>query len=84
MSIEVDCTWGDGPAVLLSLNGKNMVLHEELQKSGRWVHGSVTQGSACLTADEALALASQLQLKALQAKELDQQCKDHDEAVGDE
>jgi hypothetical protein len=81
MSVKVDCTWGDGPDILLSLSGKGMILLQDPTKKDKWVHGVVTEGSMDLTVDEALALASQLQLKAIQVREEKQVCKDHDEAM---
>jgi len=79
--IKAECTWGDGPDVTLSLEGKSIVLCEDPQSLDKWTHGVVTNGLVDLTADEALRLASRLTMAAHEAKRLDQVGKDHDEDV---
>jgi hypothetical protein len=74
------CTWGDGPAVLLCLEGDTLVLHEDPEKKG-WVHGTVKQGSIDLTKEEARNLAFELLNAAAESDRLDKICEDHDKMV---
>jgi len=69
--MKATCTWGDGPDVMLSLGGHTMVLHEDPRDKDAWVHGTISDGSADLTADEARELASQLLMAADQADHLE-------------
>ena len=76
------CTWGDGPDVLLTIDGERLILHEDPKHNeppkGDCIHGHVTKGSIDLTADEAQALGYQLINAATQANGLDKLCERHD------
>ena len=79
---KATCTWGDGPDVLLSIEDDNFMLYEDPKHNkppqGDPAHGFVTKGSMCLTADEALELAAELEAAANNAKDLDNLCEEHD------
>lgn len=64
------CAWGEGPDVLLVLEGTPVMLYENPVDLDRAVHGYVRQGSIELTADEAEQLADELLLRVKQAREL--------------
>ena len=70
-NIKVSCTWGDGPDVLLSLEGKCLMLHEHPIDYNKSTHGFISKGSIDLTAKEALDLAQTLINAAKQALDLD-------------
>lgn len=82
---RVECTWGDGPDVLLDLKDDYFMLYEDPKfnkaPQGSPAHGYVTKGSMDLTADEALELAAHLESAANNAKEMDRMCQEHDEEV---
>jgi len=81
--IKASCTWGDGPDVLISLNGKPLVCHEDPKNDppprGQWVHGYVSEGSMDLTKDEARELAAQLLIAAGQCQGIEDDLKAHEE-----
>jgi len=81
--MKAECTWGEGPDVLVSLDGTTIVLHEK-PVSDVWEHGVVTQGSLDLTAGEAEAFASELLGAAREVRNLEFYAKQHDEAEVDE
>lgn len=66
--MKAECTWGDGPDVLVILDGTEMVLHENPYDLDKWAHGKVKSGSIDLTADRALELAKNLMSAVRQAK----------------
>ncbi len=93
--MKAECTWGDGPDVLVVLDGTPIMAYEKpvnvaegrvlLDKIPRddeklcWCsNGFIRQGSFDLTADQAEALARDLNLAARQARDLDQSIKDYD------
>lgn len=71
--MKAECTWGDGPDVLLVLDGTPVVLYENPDNFKHWTHGTVCNGSADFTAAEARALAEQLLQAAQQAEDMDKQ-----------
>ena len=81
---RVECTLGDGPDVILTLENDFFILYEDPKHQapprGDYRHGYVTKGSADLTADEALTLALELTQAANSAKELYHICKDCDKS----
>ena len=81
-NIKAECTWGDGPDVILGLSGSKMILLEApTVKDGGFIHGTICEGNLDLTVEEALTLANELISAAYQANELEQTCKDHDEEM---
>ena len=78
---KVECTWGDGPDVLLSIENDIFVLYEDPKHQapprGDYQHGYVTKGSMDLTAAEALTLAAHLEAAANQALELERVCDEY-------
>lgn len=79
---RADCTWGDGPDVLLDLKDDVFILYEKpIHVKSSSVYGHVTKGSMDLTADEALQLAGELEAAAHNAKEMDRMCEEHEEEV---
>ncbi len=75
--MKAECTWGDGPDVLVILEGTKVMLYEDPIDMDRSVHGYTTQGSFCLTVKEALTLAGSLYVAAGQAMELDNSYRDY-------
>jgi hypothetical protein len=63
-NVKANCTWGDGPDVLVSLDGMPFICHEDPKNDpppkGQWVHGYVSRGSFDLTQAEARRLAYEL------------------------
>lgn len=73
--MKAECAWGDGPDVLVSLDGSLMILNEGPHDGEAWKHGAVSDGSADLTIDEAEALAGELLAAARQVRSLDELLK---------
>ena len=63
------CNWGEGPDVLLALEGTPLMLYEAPVDLNKAVHGYVSQGSICLTEDEAERLGNELLMMAKKARE---------------
>jgi hypothetical protein len=81
--MKAECTWGDGPDVLLILDGTDVMLYHDPVDLDRSTHGTVREGSACLTVDEARALAHQLLEASRQAEQLDKEFAHHMKVYGD-
>ncbi len=81
--MKATCTWGDGPDVLVDLDGTGLVLYEDPKDhpppKGRYKYGHVNQGSLDLTATEAENLGIELITAAKQARDMDRVCHEHDE-----
>jgi len=77
-TINVDCTWGEGPDVLLTLDGKLLMCYEDPIHKEQAVHGFVSKGSMCFTADQALDLAHMLTKAAETAKAMDRDLEEYD------
>ncbi len=73
--MKVTCTWGEGPDVVLDLDGTLMVLYEDPHDKDAWTHGAVSDGSLDLTAAEAEELGILLIQVAKQARDLDKSAK---------
>jgi len=69
--MKAKCTWGDGPDVLVVLDGMPVMLYHTPVDFNHAKHGMVKQGSFDLTADEAIALALQLLRAAESARDMD-------------
>ena len=67
--MRATCTWGEGPDVVLSLEGTSLVLgeHPDFNRN-RFLHGVITKGEIDLTADQAQELGNMLIDTAKQAK----------------
>jgi len=76
--IKVECTWGDGPDVVVTLEQHRFLLLEEPKDSHQFIHGVVQAGQIDLTAGDAELLAIQLQAAARKARELQAMIKEHD------
>jgi len=78
--IRAACTWGDGPDVLLILEGKELMLYEipyhHKPPLADGTYGFIKEGSLCLTTSEARRLASQLNQSAKEAEDLDTRYKE--------
>lgn len=73
MTIKASCTWGDGPDIMLVIEGEDenddnnnrFILYEDpkhqLPPRADYIHGYVTNGSMDLTANEARILAARLE-----------------------
>lgn len=70
--IRAVCTWGDGPDVLLVLEGKKLICYHNPKDEIHWIHGIISEGSMDLTAHEALELAAELIRAAEDAIKLDE------------
>jgi len=74
--MKAECTWGEGPDIILSLNNTAMVLYENPCDLDKWKHGVVKQGSLDLTAFEAHKLAMELLAAVNKVNELEQMCNE--------
>ncbi len=74
--IKAICTWGDGPDVIVNLDGTKLILYEK-PFYGKWEHGVVSEGSLDLTATEAEIFGQQLLDVAKQARDL---CREYSES----
>ena len=83
--MKAECTWGDGPDVLVILDGTGLMLYEDPHNDppprGQCTHGRVTEGSLDLTAAEAENLGIELITAAKQARDMDRLCKEADGAA---
>ena len=79
--MKAECTWGDGPDIVMDLDGKPMELLESPGPIGRFTYGVVSKGLIDLTAEEAEALGVELIGAAREVRQLRQICKDHDAHV---
>ena len=74
--IEAICTWGEGPDVLISLNGTELFLLEKPYKhkppQGSSKYGHVKRGHVDLRVDQAMKLAADITLAAKQAIKMDE------------
>ena len=77
IDIGASCTWGDGPDVLVTLDGKPFMCYEDPTGKDKATHGVVRKGSLELTRNEALDLAQQLFAAAAACKELDNSLKEY-------
>lgn len=68
--INVQCTWGEGPDIMVEFKDEHFILYEKVNPKG-WKHGFVKSGSFDLTADAAIQFANNLILAAKQAKQLE-------------
>ena len=63
-NIEVSCTCGNGPDVLVVFDGMPFICYEDPKNDppprGQWKHGYVNEGSFDLSQDEARKLANEL------------------------
>ena len=57
--MNVICTWGEGPDIVIDLNGKTLVLFEKPIMKG-WTYGIVKEGTMDFNLDEAKELLVQL------------------------
>ena len=84
INIGASCTWGQGPDVLVTLDGAPFMCYENPDQKNRAVHGIVRKGSFELTRNEALELAEQLFRAAAACKDLDDsyaEMVEHDMAI---
>lgn len=79
--MKATCTWGQGPDVLLELDGTGVVCYEDPfnypPPRGRYKHGIISQGSTDLTIIEAKALIASLTAAVKKADELYQSYEDY-------
>ena len=69
--MESVCTWGEGPDVVLFLEGTPLVLGETPDfDRDRFLYGVITKGEIDLTADQAQELGTQLINACMRIKEL--------------
>ncbi len=70
--MKATCTWGDGPDVLVVLEGSHLMLYHDPVDKERAKHGYCSEGSVELTADEAESLAKQLLAATACARKFDE------------
>jgi hypothetical protein len=68
--IKAECTWGDGPDVLLIDDGEPCMLYEAPTKLNEAKYGYVEKWSMYLSSDQAKKLANELIMAAARADEL--------------
>ncbi len=68
--LKVECTWGEGPDIIVSLSGKKLLLLEDPIDKNRWTYGLVSKGQIDLTCDEAQSLIAHLQRAIYQVDDL--------------
>lgn len=71
--IRAVCTWGCGPDVLVSVDGRTFLLFEDPTDFNHWTHGVIRKGQLDFTADEAIEFANELLSAAKEAKFLEKQ-----------
>lgn len=69
--IKAECTWGDGPDVLITLKNHPMILASDVIDKNKFKHGIVTDAWIDLTQQEARKLAYHLLEAADNAKHLE-------------
>ena len=69
--MKAECTWGDGPDVLITLEGTSLVLYEKPSQLLSWQHGAVSEGSLDLTVSEAKQLCYELACAIQKCEQLD-------------
>lgn len=86
-TITAACTWGYGPDVIVSLNGKPFICYEDPKNDppprGQWKHGYVSEGSFDLTQDEARRLAYDLLQASDSCREIGNTYEEYCEISGD-
>lgn len=75
--MKAECTWGQGPDVLVTLDGTGVLCYEDPHSKNKCTHGIVNQGSLDLTIKEARILAASLIMAANQAEELNNSFDDY-------
>jgi len=75
--MKASCAWGDGPDVIVSLEGTKIILYEDPHENNHFKHGIVSEGSFDLTSNEAIELAHSLLMAARVAKDLDLSYNDY-------
>jgi hypothetical protein len=72
LEMKASCAWGDGPDVIVTLEGTKVILYEDPWNHdppiGQYKHGLISQGSFDLTSKQARQLASEL-IKAAEGAE---------------
>jgi len=79
--MKAECTWGEGPDIVVSLKGTPIILHHEPKDLKRFKHGAITEGDFDMTAKEALQFAGELTMAAIRAQEMDALAADHDRFI---
>lgn len=74
--MKAQCTWGDGPDIVLSLEGTSLVLLENPSKFNHFKRGVVSAGSADLTVSEAKQLCYELACAIQECEQLDKMYAD--------
>jgi len=69
--IKAECTWGDGPDVLISIKNFPMILASDVIDKQRFKHGIVKDAWIDLTQEQARQLAHKLLKAANCAQELE-------------
>jgi hypothetical protein len=69
--MKAECTWGEGPDVILVGEGTPILLYHDPIEKERFTHGVCKEYSVDLTADEAYRLGIELINAARKAQELE-------------
>jgi len=79
--MRATCTWGEGPDVLVVIEGTPVILYENPKHHkpphGDWKHGFVTEGSFDLTINEAETFVEELITAIEEAKSLNKSYADY-------
>ena len=75
--IKAECTWGDGPDVLISIKNHPILLGNDVVDKHKSTHGIVKDSWIDLTQAQARKLAHDLLIAADQAKYLEDSIKDY-------
>jgi len=74
--IKVECTWGEGPDVLVSIKNHPMILASDVINKDRFTHGVVKDAWLDLTQEQARNLANELLIASEYAKALEDSAKE--------
>jgi len=74
--MKAECTWGEGPDVLVNLDGSTLMLYEKPTGLDRAIHGFVSEGSVELTTSEAFDLLTSLIVAIRKASEMNLSYRD--------
>lgn len=73
--LKVECTWGDGPDVLISIKNHPMILASDVIDKEKFAHGIVKDAWIDLTQEQARKLAHDLLRASNVAQELEDSAK---------
>lgn len=75
--IKANCTWAEGPDIMIILNNTRIVLYEDIKLTNNWKHGVCDNGSIDLTVEEAKELVISLQQSIKEVEKLEKSYSDY-------